>query len=163
MLIDENLQARGKLKITKIKADGTKEISMHKNLIVQVGLEHIAARLLDTGGDSGGAHVIPDPMSHMQIGVNATTPVGSQTQLIGSPTAGARQPFTSVNITTDSITYEATFSPGEGTGVIVEAGIFNAATVGTGTMLCRTTYPIVTKEASDSVIIQWTVTIAASV
>jgi hypothetical protein len=163
MLINENLQARGKLKITKIKADGTKEISMHRNLIVQVGLEHIAARLLDTAGDSAGEHVIPAQMSHMQIGEDATEPASGQTQLSGTPSAGSRQPFSSVNITTDSITYEAVFSPGEGTGVLFEAGIFNDATAGSGTMLCRTTYPVITKEAGDAIIIQWTVTIAATV
>jgi hypothetical protein len=164
MLIDENLQARGKLKITKIKSDGSKEISMHKNLIVQVGLEYIAQRLVDTGGDiPGAAHTIPAQMSHMQIGDVATAAATGDTQLGDlSPATGSRRPFTSVNITTDSITYEATFAPGEGTAVLVEAGIFNSGTVSAGTMLCRTTFPIVTKEIDDTIIIQWTVTIAAA-
>jgi hypothetical protein len=165
MFIDENLQARGKLKITKIKADGAKEVSMHRNLIVQVGLEYIAQRMVDTGGDiPAGNHVIPAQMSHMQIGDSNTAPAANQTQLLDStPASGARQPFTSVNVTADNITYEATFTPGQGTAVLVEAGIFNSASVSTGAMLCRTTFPIVTKEADDTIIIQWTVTIAATV
>ena len=63
-------------------------------------------------------------------------------------------------VNVDNITYEATFNPGQGTGALVEAGIFNGATG--GVMLCRTQFPIVTKEADDTIIIQWTVSIAAA-
>jgi hypothetical protein len=77
----------------------------------------------------------------------------------------------------NTITYASTFSPGQGTGAIVEAGIFNASDpAGTGTgsttgsggnaayvggaMLCRTTFPVVTKGADDTMSITWTVTIS---
>ena len=44
------------------------------------------------------------------------------------------------------------------TGAITEAGIFNALTA--GTMLCRTTFPVVNKAAGDSIVITWVVTIS---
>jgi len=81
--------------------------------------------------------------------------------------------FTNAN----TVTYNATFGPGTGTGSIVEAGIFNetspttsnsADSVGTagggaivgGAMLCRTTFPVVTKGTDDTMSITWTVTIS---
>jgi hypothetical protein len=47
---------------------------------------------------------------------------------------------------------------GVGTGAISEAGIFNASSG--GTMLCRTVFPVVNKQASDTIAITWTITIS---
>ena len=43
---------------------------------------------------------------------------------------------------------------------LTEAGIFNAASG--GTMLCRTVFAVVNKQADDTMTVTWTVTIAAS-
>ncbi len=55
--------------------------------------------------------------------------------------------------------YVATFSAGEGTGAVTEAGIFNAST--SGTMLCRTVFSVVNKAAGDTLQVTWTVTFSA--
>jgi hypothetical protein len=71
--------------------------------------------------------------------------------------------FTNAN----TVTYQSTFAPGAA-GAIVEAGIFNESTLtGTsnsdslvgGSMLCRTTFPVVFKGVDDTMTITWTVTI----
>ena len=58
----------------------------------------------------------------------------------------------------NSITYVATFSAGEGTGAITEAGLFNASSA--GDMLCRTVFPVINKGVNDSCTITWSVTVS---
>ena len=55
-------------------------------------------------------------------------------------------------------TVTVTVLAGTGTGAITEAGIFNAST--NGTMLCRTVFPVVTKQAGDTIAITWKVTVS---
>lgn len=155
MNVNENFKASGKLKITLTKADGTVHESYHKNLVVDAGLDHIAGRLVDTGTDA--THTIPNEMSHMAIGTDSTAPAAANTAL---GVQSARVALDSVTVTEPSIEYVATFAPGVGTAVLREAAIFNAASA--GAMLCRTVFPIVTKEAGDQLVISWVVTIAAS-
>jgi hypothetical protein len=50
------------------------------------------------------------------------------------------------------------FPAGTATGAITEAGIFNAATG--GTMLCRTTFPVINKGSADSLAVTWVVTVS---
>jgi hypothetical protein len=56
------------------------------------------------------------------------------------------------------VTYVATFSAGTGTGAVVEAGIFNAASA--GTMLCRTVFAVVNKGVDDAMTITWQITVS---
>jgi hypothetical protein len=56
------------------------------------------------------------------------------------------------------VTFIATVPAGTGTGAITEAGILNAGTA--GTMLCRTVFSVVNKDAGDTLSITWTVTIS---
>ena len=44
--------------------------------------------------------------------------------------------------------------------VRLEAGIFNAAT--SGTMLCHVIFPVVNKQADDTMSVTWTITLTAS-
>lgn len=143
------LKATGQVSIVKTKADGTVEKTEIPNLVVQVGLNYIAARMLETGR--------PSEMSHMAIGTNSTTPAAGDTTL-GAQASAGRQPLTSKSASGNTVTYVATFDPGEGTGVLREAGIFNSSTA--GTMLCRTVFPTVTKEAGDTITITWAVTVS---
>jgi hypothetical protein len=56
------------------------------------------------------------------------------------------------------VTYTATFNPGVATGAITEAAVLNASTG--GTMLNRSTFPVVNKAAGDTMTITWTVTLS---
>tara|TARA_R110000822_G_C15165586_1_gene478775 strand:- start:315 stop:743 length:429 start_codon:yes stop_codon:yes gene_type:complete len=117
------------------------------NLVVLDGKEYVASRMKDTTKAA---------MSHMAIGTSSTAAAASNSAL------GAqvdRQTLASTTVSSNSITYVATFSAGEGTGAITEAGLFNASG-SAGDMLCRTVFPVINKGANDSCTITWSVTVS---
>lgn len=118
------------------------------NLIVTAGKEYIASRMTGTSSAI---------MSHMAIGTGVTAPVVSNTTLQAE---AARVGLTTFTTSTNQVTSTATFPanvPSSGLAM-TEAGIFNASTA--GTMLCRTTFPVVNKSAGDSITISWVVTVS---
>lgn len=127
------------------------------NTIVASGKSHIANRL--------GASSPATRMSFMGIGTGSTavvdgdpglgTEVGTRISMTG--TSGSN----SVGVSGATVTYQATFppsNPNTADVVLREAGIFNALTA--GTMLCRTVFPIVTKQLGDTLTITWSVTVS---
>ena len=144
--MEEFLKATGKLDIILKDSDGNIKQELHvPNLVVTVGKNFIASRMVGTTSPV---------MSHMAIGTNATAPVSANTTL---GTEVARVALSSATATANTVSYSATFPAGTGTGAITEAGIFNAAS--SGTLLCRTTFAVVNKSASDVLTINWNVTI----
>lgn len=129
----------------------TKQNIVVPNLIVTSGLNHITARLNATAAATN------TQMTHMALGFSSTavtladTTLGSQAGRVALITAGG-------TVSNNSITYTALFEAGTATGNIVEAGIFNAST--SGTMLCRTVFPVISKLAGDSLAVTWTITIS---
>lgn len=61
---------------------------------------------------------------------------------------------------TKILTISGTFSAGQGTGSISDAGVFNSATAGQGTMLCRQAFAEINKGADDSLDLTWTLTLS---
>jgi len=121
----ENLKASGSLRVVVTGADGkVKEEHQFKNLVVTVGKNFVASRMVGTASAV---------MSHMAVGSNNNAAAAGDTAL--GAELGRVALSTSV-ATTNVVTYTATFPAGTGTGAIVEAGIFNASSA--GTMLCRT-------------------------
>ena len=144
--MEEFLKATGKLDIILKDSDGNIKQELHvPNLVVTVGKTFIASRMVGTSSPV---------MNHMAIGTNATAPVSANTTL---GTEVARVALSSATATANTVSYSATFPAGTGTGAITEAGIFNAAS--SGTLLCRTTFAVVNKSASDVLTINWNVTI----
>ena len=145
--MEEFLKATGKLDIILKDSDGNIKQELHvPNLVVTVGKNFIASRMVGTSSPV---------MNHMAIGTNATAPVSANTTL---GTEVARVALSSATATANTVSYSATFPAGTGTGAITEAGIFNAAS--SGTLLCRTTFAVVSKSDSDSLTIKWNVTIS---
>jgi hypothetical protein len=149
-LIDSNVKANGMVTITKTNELGqiTEQFQV-KNLVVATGKIYIAGKMIAEATD------VPVHMSHMAIGTGTASPADADTTL-GTQTgrvllSGALQE-------NNSITYTATFPAGTGTGAITEAGIFNGS-VG-GTMLCRTVFPVVNKQAGDTIAVTWKVTVS---
>jgi hypothetical protein len=118
------------------------------NLVVSAGKIYIAGRMQGTS--------VPTVMGNMAIGTSTATPAVGQTQLTTEAGRVALASFT--NGGTAAVTATATFPAGTGTGAITEAGIFNAGSA--GTMLCRTTFPVVNKAAGDSIAITWIITVS---
>lgn len=148
MLTQENLAMKGELTIDRYDFSG-KLVEKRKipNLVVTAGKTLMISRLL---GTTDGV------MTHMGVGTGTTSPVVGNTAL--EIPLGARIALTSSTQNTNSVTYVGTFAAGVSTGAITEAGIFNALT--SGTMLCRTVFPVVNKEVGDSIVITWVVTIS---
>ena len=145
--IFENLNATGELSIVLTDADGQiKDRKEVKNLVVTSGLGFIASRMKDATAAV---------MSHMALGS------GGAATALGNTTLGAelgRVALTSTTVNANQVQYVATFGAGVGTGAVTEAGIFNDAAA--GTMLARTVFGVVNKEAGDTLTITWTVTIS---
>jgi hypothetical protein len=91
----------------------------------------------------------------MAIGTGTGTPGASDTAL-GAETG--RVSLAGSVVSTNTITYTATFPAGTGTGAITEAAVLNASS--TGVMLCRTTFPVVNKAAGDTIAVTWVVTVS---
>lgn len=152
MNTNENLKLSGRLNIELRGPDGqikdTREVD---NLVVNAGLAFIASRMT-----AASAAV----MSHMALGSSSTAAAAGQTDV--QSVLGSRKALSSTTIVganSNQVQYVAAFNAGEATGAVVEAGIFNAASA--GTMLCRTTFAVVNKDAGDTVTVTWTVTISA--
>jgi len=148
----EQLKAAGKLSIVlKDEKGAVKETREIKNLVVNTGLGHITSRLLGTSSNV---------MSHMALGSGTTAAAAGDTALESQ--LGSRKALTSSTQSgsnNESVVYVATFSAGESTGAVTEAGIFNAST--SGTMLCRTVFSVVNKAAGDTLQVTWTLTFSA--
>lgn len=145
-MLTDNLKITGAVSIQLTNKDGTvKDTREIKNLVVAVGKEFIASRMVAT----------PTLMSHMAVGASNTaaaigdTALGSElgrVALASSTAAGA------------VVTYSATFPAGTATGAVVEAGVLNASS--SGTLLCRTVFPVVNKGADDAMSVTWAITIS---
>lgn len=149
MNMNESLQVIGKLRIVLTDAQGrVKEDQLVNNTVMTVGKTFIASRM---------AGVASTVMTHMAVGSGTTNPTDpAQTTLateLGRVALSTSGGSPSANV----VTYSGTFGAGTGTGAVTEAGIFNAASA--GTMLCRVVFGVVTKGASDTMAITWTVTV----
>lgn len=147
MNTQDQVKASGALRVVLTGPDGKiKEEHEFKNLVVTVGKNFVASRMVGTAANV---------MSHMAIGSSGTAAAAGDTALGGEL---GRVALASGTATTNVVTYAATFPAGTGTGAVVEAGVFNADTA--GTMLCRTTFAVVNKGVDDAMSVTWTVTIS---
>ena len=81
------------------------------------------------------------------------------TTLLATYISGSRTAFTSKTRATNVVTMVTDFAAGVGTGNITEAGIFDVATQNTLNMWMYATFTAITKGASDTLKITWTLTI----
>lgn len=146
-MFTESVSIKGNLQVILLDEKGIEKDSRQvKNLVVAVGKDVIAARLI------GNTIAI---MNHMAVGSSDTVPTTAQTDL--GDELGRVALDSSVRAS-NVLTYIATFPPGTGSGALTEAGIFNAPS--SGNMLCRTTFSPVNKAAGDTIVITWNITVA---
>jgi hypothetical protein len=145
-MFKENIKMTGKLNLLLVDSDGSVKIDKtYPNLVVSTGKVYVAQRMTSNSTAI---------MSSIAVGSDDTTPVAGDTALLSEI---SRVSLTSANVSSNTVTYLATFLPGTGTGAIQEAGIFNSTEANSGTMLCRTTFPVVNKESGDTFTITWNV------
>lgn len=148
--IQETIKASGSLAIVLRDAQGNiKEERKIPNLVVTVGKNWIAARMKTTGQ--------PTEMSHMAIGSGTAAPAVGDTTL-GTELGRVALTTSGGTVSSATVTYNASFPAGTGTGAVTEAGLLNNASA--GTLLCRTKFDVVNKGANDSLSIEWAVTIS---
>ena len=152
-MINEQLKLSGALSIVLADKNGNvKDTREVKNLVVNAGLAYIISRMVGT---------TKGVMSHMALGAGTTAAAAGQADVVSL--LGAREALDSTTITgtnSEKVQYICTFEPGDATGAVTEAGIFNAATA--GDMLCRTVFPVINKAADDQMAVTWTITLAAA-
>jgi hypothetical protein len=121
------------------------------NLVVTTGKNHIADQL--AGRQEA-------QMSHMAIGTGTTAPVATDTALQTELDRNALDSRTQgTGADANKVTYVCTWPAGDGTGAITEAAIFNSASA--GQMLCRSVFPVKNKEAGESMVQTWILTVSA--
>ena len=142
-MINDDLKLTGAVSIA-LNGEVVKEIP---NLVVTAGKEWVADRMSD-------ANTV---MTHMAIGTGSTTAVVGDTTL---DTELDRNTLTSTTVTNNAIAYVCSWAAGDGTGAIIEAGLFDASSG--GDMLARTVFTsgVVNKGANDSLTITWTITVS---
>lgn len=118
------------------------------NVVTDVGLASIMEQLLN-------APTIEVP-THMELGTG--TPTATK---LGAYIPDSRTALTSKIRSGVVLTMRCTFAPGVGTGNITEAGVFNIATQNTGDMYVSASFDTITKGATDSLEVAWTMTAAS--
>lgn len=149
-MLNDAIKLKGRVGIVvKDKNGKVKEKREETNLVVDTGLDYIASRMKDATATA---------MTHMGLGTGTTAAAAGDTDL--GTLAGSREALDSTTVTSNAINYVCNFEANDVTGAITEAGIFNAASA--GTMLCRVVFSPVTLTSTDSISVDWTVTISAS-
>ncbi len=148
-MINDKMQVTGDVTLTLTDEKGNLKARQEiKNLVVNTGLTFISQRMLGTS---------QAVMSHMALGSGTNAAAAGDTAL--QTQVGNREALdTAVSDSPGVITYTSTFEPGDATGALTEAGIFNAST--SGNMLCRTKFDVVNKSSTDTLAITWVVTIS---
>ena len=139
-MFDSSLTLTGHLSV-ELNGEVVQEIP---NLVVTTGKGYVASRIKDATATA---------MSHMAVGTGNTAAAAGDTAL---GTEAARVALTSTTVSTNTVTYVATFPAGTGTASLTESGILNGSSG--GTLLCRTVFATVTKGSSDVMSITWVIT-----
>lgn len=137
----DKLNLIGNVKMIVTRGNGEVEEYNFKNRVVSTGTDYVAQRM---------ASDLSTIMSHMALGSDDTAPVDADT-ILG--TELGRVILDDTTVADSDVTYQATFPQGTATGAVVEAGIFNDASV--GAMLARTVFPVINKGESDSITMIW--------
>jgi len=145
----DTLSVKGDVIIIRTDEQGNQEKREIKNLVVATGKTFITNRM--------SANTV-NIMSRMAVGTGSSAATSGDTAL-GSALANVALSVTGGAPSSNTITYSATFPAGTGTGALTEAAIFNNANISAGTMLCRTVFPVINKQAADSIAISWVISI----
>lgn len=149
--MNDVIKLSGSVSVKLIGPDGqVKQQHTDHNLVVTVGKSYLAAWLA-AASQSG------EFMTFVGLGTNSSGPVSGDTALGAEFSGGGYSRSDGTLSSASNVwTNTATFSPGNGTGAITEAGLFSAST--SGTMFARQVFSVYNKAAGDTMVIVWSVT-----
>lgn len=131
--------------------DSSKKLKAYrhvKNLTVNAGF-HAVCDMMGEGGASA--------FNACAIGTGTTAPLAADT-ILSTESARVLGGYTK---TADTVwKNDATFGAGTGTGSITESGMFNSTFASIGTLLCRQTFAVINKGASDTLVVTWQYTLS---
>lgn len=134
----------GHIKIELTDKDGNvRTVVDKKNTFTDIGDAHVADQLAEQDEVA---------MGWMAIGTGDTAFAVGSTVLnseLDRNALAASYPEQGTGGNDNVVTYKATWAAGDGTGAIVEAGIFNSS--GAGSMLAASTFSVINKGASDKI------------
>jgi hypothetical protein len=139
----------GALTAILTKANGDIDVRQKNNIVVNGGFDFICDCL-------GNSAARPATLGWIAIGTGAVAPVVTDTAL-GTELGRAASTYAHT-AGTKVFTITANYAAGIGTGLITEAGVFNAATL--GTMLDRVTFTGMNKLAGDTLAVTFTFTLS---
>lgn len=144
-----NVTAKGELTVIHIGPDGAVLAEdIYKNLVVTTGKDTGIQQIVGPAG--GGAQ--PAKFNYVGIGTDNTAPVVGDTDLIVE--IGTREQDTDPSFpSTGKGQVEVNFAPGNGTGTIVETGLFNDSAA--GILYARALIGPYVKGAGDGLIVKW--------
>jgi hypothetical protein len=152
---EQFLQLHGRVDVILYDEFGNLKDERHfDNMIVDAGFEAVAYRIAAHDGV-----VTPSTgWNFIAIGTGNTAPTQGDMSLLSE--LDRKQDIQAEYITTPSkqLKLEVSFGPGEGTGNIAESGLFNTGTG--GDMLARQTFATLSKGASDTLTVTWTITLS---
>ena len=135
-------------------------VNMHVQLFDgnnQLKDERYIHNAVTTAGKNGIADQILGSPTLAKMGWMAIGTGTPSATLLGAEVA--RVAFDSKTRSGAVVTSVATFPAGTGTGAITEAGTFDVVTANTVNMWMSTSFSVINKTASDSIVITWTLTI----
>ncbi|AFU57824.1 hypothetical protein Ngar_c08820 [Candidatus Nitrososphaera gargensis Ga9.2] len=153
---EQFLQLHGRLDVLLYDESGRIKDERHiDNMIVDAGFEGIAYRIAPHDGT-----VTPsNPWNYIAIGTGNTATAAGDTALV-SELVRIQDTQAEYSTSSKQLKLQVSFDPGVGTGNIAESGLFNAASA--GDMLARQTFTTISKGASDTLTVTWTITLAST-
>jgi hypothetical protein len=146
-MFEEHKGLKGEFEVFLYDAQGNlKDYRKVKNITVNSGFAAVC--------DAMGLGNV-QPFKYCAVGTATNAPSSSDTSLGGEI---ARTIGVYARTANTIWKNDATFSPGVGTGPITESGLFNASSG--GTMLCRQTFQVINKGASDTLVVTWQYTLS---
>lgn len=151
--LKENIELKGSVHVKLIGPDGVvKQEHTDHNLVVTVGKTYLAAWL--AANSQAGKF-----MSYVGLGTDQTGPASGDSSLGAESVVGGYSRALGVLTSLSNVwTNTATFAPGNGTDAIKEAGLFDVSS--SGNMFARQTFAVYNKQAGDTMIIVWSVTLS---
>ena len=146
--MNEALKMHGAITAHLFKADGTVQTTHKDNMIVNVGFDFIADAI-------GATTSRPGIMKYIAVGTGSTAASATQTAL-DSQLAIKEAAYSHLSAT-KNFTFTVTFNPGEATGAITEAAVFNG---NDGIMFDRVVFSVINKGAEDTLKITFTFTMS---